>query len=107
MGTAPTWHELLGSNNWEGLLEPLDLNLRRLILRFRDFCQVTCNAFNNDENSKYCGTFPRTMRNYESVNVLGARPESAEPLLHPKSLNKADPDNDNGGNNSDDDKNAL
>ncbi|MCD9639568.1 hypothetical protein HAX54_024184 [Datura stramonium] len=183
MGTAPTWHELLGSNNWEGLLEPLDLNLRRLILRFRDFCQVTCNAFNNDENSKYCGSirygkssffhkvmfqstshykvysflyatarvgahkalflhslsreswdresnwigyiavtndeiseklgrgeiyiaFPRTMRNYESVNVLGARPESAEPLLHPKSLNKADPDNDNGGNNSDDDKNA-
>ncbi|XP_060189563.1 phospholipase A1-IIdelta isoform X1 [Lycium barbarum] len=172
MGTEPTWHELLGSNNWEDLLDPLDLNLRQLILRCGDFCQATYDAFNNDENSKYCGSsrygkssffhkvmfqsssnyhvysflyatarvgahkalflhslsrdswdresnwigyiavtndevseklgrreiyiaFRGTTRNYEWINVLGARPESAEPLLHPMSLNKADPDDDN------------
>ncbi|KAJ8567989.1 hypothetical protein K7X08_020711 [Anisodus acutangulus] len=174
MGTEPTWHELLGSNNWQGLLDPLGLNLRQLILRCGDFCQATYDAFNNDENSKYCGSsrygkslffhkvmfqsasnykiysfiyatarvgahkalflhslsreswdresnwigyiaitndevsdklgrreiyiaFRGTTRNYEWVNVLGARPESAEPLLHPRTLE---------GSSSDDDENA-
>ncbi|XP_049412697.1 phospholipase A1-IIdelta-like [Solanum stenotomum] len=183
MGTEATWHELLGSNNWEGLLEPLHLNLRRLILRCGDFCQATHDAFNNDEYSMYCGSsrygkssffhkvmfksasdyqivsflyatarvgahkafflhslsreswdresnwigyiavtndemseqlgrreiyiaFRGTTRNYEWVNVLGALPESAEPLLDPQSLNKSDPDGDNGGSNSNDDENA-
>ncbi|XP_059665080.1 phospholipase A1-IIdelta-like [Cornus florida] len=52
----PTWPQLLGSNNWEGLLEPLDLSLRQLILRCGDFCQATYDAFNNDQNSRYCGS---------------------------------------------------
>ncbi|GAB4859665.1 hypothetical protein Ancab_011146 [Ancistrocladus abbreviatus] len=50
------WPELLGSNNWEALLDPLDLNLRKLILRCGDFCQVTYDTFINDQNSKYCGS---------------------------------------------------
>lgn len=52
----PSWEELLGSKNWEGLLNPLNLGLRRLILRCGDFCQGTYDAFNNDENSKYAGS---------------------------------------------------
>ncbi|XP_055802325.1 phospholipase A1-IIdelta [Solanum dulcamara] len=165
MEKEPTWHELLGSNDWDGLLQPLNLTLRRLILRCGDFCQATYDAFNNDQNSKYCGTsrygkssffekvmlesatdykiycflyatarigalqaiflhslsreswdresnwigyiavttdevsrklgrrevyvvFRGTSRNYEWVNVLGARPDSADSLLHPKSLQK-------------------
>ncbi|KAK9285310.1 hypothetical protein L1049_024501 [Liquidambar formosana] len=52
----PTWPELLGSNNWEGLLDPLNLSLRKLILRCGDFIQATYDAFNNDQNSKYCGS---------------------------------------------------
>lgn len=51
----PAWEELLGAKNWDGLLDPLDLSLRRLILRSGDFCQVTYDAFNSDQNSKYCG----------------------------------------------------
>ncbi|GAV61035.1 Lipase_3 domain-containing protein [Cephalotus follicularis] len=52
----PTWTQLLGSNNWDTLLDPLDLSLRKLILRCGDFIQATYDAFNNDQNSKYCGT---------------------------------------------------
>nr|XP_043627428.1 phospholipase A1-IIdelta-like [Erigeron canadensis] len=51
-----SWLELLGSNNWEGLLDPFDINLRNLILRCGDFCQATYDAFNNDKNSKYAGS---------------------------------------------------
>ncbi|KAL5707541.1 hypothetical protein ACHQM5_018432 [Ranunculus cassubicifolius] len=54
--TEPTWEEILGSNQWKGLLDPLDLNLRQLILRCGDFCQGTYDAFDNDQNSKYCGS---------------------------------------------------
>ncbi|KFK37116.1 hypothetical protein AALP_AA4G215000 [Arabis alpina] len=156
--TTTSWEELLGSKNWDTLLDPLDLSLRQLILRCGDFCQVTYDAFVNDENSKYCGAsrygksslFDKVMlesashyvvtsflyatarvslpeglllhsqsrdawdresnwfgyiavtsderskalgrreiyvalrgtsRNYEWINVLGARPTSAEPLL--------------------------
>lgn len=50
------WAELLGSNNWDGLLDPLDLSLRQLILRCGDFCQATYDAFNSDPNSPYCGS---------------------------------------------------
>ncbi|KAI3845003.1 hypothetical protein MKX03_014708 [Papaver bracteatum] len=50
------WEELLGSNQWEGLLNPLDLNLRKLILRCGDFCQGTYDSFDSDQNSKYCGS---------------------------------------------------
>ncbi|KAM6548774.1 hypothetical protein CsatB_020450 [Cannabis sativa] len=53
---SPKWEELLGSNNWDNLLAPLNLSLRKLILRCGDFCQATYDAFNNDTNSKYCGS---------------------------------------------------
>ncbi|KNA13025.1 hypothetical protein SOVF_120360 [Spinacia oleracea] len=53
---GPTWNHLLGSHNWEGLLDPLNDDLRRLILRCGDFCQVTYDTFINDPNSTYCGS---------------------------------------------------
>ncbi|XP_010525149.1 PREDICTED: phospholipase A1-IIdelta-like [Tarenaya hassleriana] len=51
----PTWEDLLGRNNWEGLLNPLNVSLRRLVLRAGDFCQATYDAFVNDPNSAFCG----------------------------------------------------
>ncbi|KAF8411062.1 hypothetical protein HHK36_003601 [Tetracentron sinense] len=56
MESQPTWAELLGKNQWEGLLEPLNIKLRQFILRCGDFCQATYDAFNSDQHSKYCGS---------------------------------------------------
>ncbi|CAL1353583.1 unnamed protein product [Linum trigynum] len=52
----PPWREIVGSNDWDNLLDPLDLTLRQLILRCGDFCQATYDAFNNDANSKFAGS---------------------------------------------------
>ncbi|CAA2983691.1 Hypothetical predicted protein [Olea europaea subsp. europaea] len=163
--TEPTWPELLGRDDWNGLLDPLSLSLRRLILRCGDFCQATYDAFNNDGNSKNAGSsrygknsfftkscwnqlliikstvsstqlrkeawdretnwigytavttdevsrvrgrreayvvWRGTSRNYEWLNVLGARPESADPLLRPNSWEKKSPDD---SSSSDEDEN--
>ncbi|WCJ17750.1 Phospholipase A1-IIdelta [Euphorbia peplus] len=54
--SSVAWSEIIGSNNWKNILNPLDLNLRQLILRCGDFCQATYDSFNNDQNSKYCGS---------------------------------------------------
>ncbi|KAK9689933.1 hypothetical protein RND81_09G092100 [Saponaria officinalis] len=53
---GPTWPELLGSNSWAGLLNPLNDQLREFVLRCGDFCQVTYDTFINDQNSSYCGS---------------------------------------------------
>lgn len=53
--TTPSWAELLGSDQWSNLLDPLDLSLRNLVLRCGDLCQVTYDAFISDQHSRYCG----------------------------------------------------
>ena len=95
-----TWEELLGLNNWDGLLNPLNLKLRQLILRCGDLCQVTYDSFNSDQNSKYCGTcrfgkaslfrkvFLENGSNYNVVSFLYATARVRVPeafLLHSRS----------------------
>lgn len=51
----PSWGELLGSNSWSGLLQPLHPNLRALILQCGDMLQVLGDAFIREKNSKHLG----------------------------------------------------
>ncbi|KAL2937423.1 Phospholipase A1-IIdelta [Bienertia sinuspersici] len=82
---GPTWAHLLGSHNWEGLLDPLNDELRRMIIRCGDLCQVTYDTFINDPNSAYCGcsryaksnlltktAFPGGSHKYDVVGFLYA-----------------------------------
>ncbi|KAI3807120.1 hypothetical protein L1987_23044 [Smallanthus sonchifolius] len=48
------YDELHGSNNWAGLLDPLDLDLRNLVLGYGDLSSAA-RAFNKDEGSLYKG----------------------------------------------------
>lgn len=105
-GGGPTWAQLLGSDNWEGLLDPLNGELRRLILRCGDLCQVTYDTFINDQNSEYCGTsryakadlltktaFPGGSDKYDVVGYLYATSRVSVPeefLLKSRSREKWD-----------------
>jgi len=42
------WRELHGLNNWAGLLDPLDENLRRELVRYGEFVQAAYHAFHSD-----------------------------------------------------------
>ncbi|GLT66590.1 hypothetical protein SLA2020_389470 [Shorea laevis] len=52
---ATKWRALSGEEEWKGLLDPLDLDLRRYIIHYGERVQAIYDAFIGDEKSKNCG----------------------------------------------------
>ncbi|XP_059290923.1 phospholipase A1-IIgamma-like [Lycium ferocissimum] len=53
---AERWEILSGNNNWEGLLDPLDYDLRRYLIHYGQMPQAICDSFNSETASKNLGT---------------------------------------------------
>ena len=60
---AERWEILSGKNNWEGLLDPLDYDLRRYLIHYGQMPQAICDSFNNEKVSKYRGTSRYSKKN--------------------------------------------
>lgn len=81
--TAERWRELHGSNNWDGILDPLDLELRRTLLRYGEMAQATYDAFNHEKVSPNAGLSRFGKRRFfESVQL----PDQAATYLVTKFL---------------------
>lgn len=54
-GIAERWRELSGENNWKGLLDPLDNDLRKGIMHYGERTAAVLDAFNDEKASKWRG----------------------------------------------------
>lgn len=52
---ASRWRELHGNTSWAGLLDPLDVDLRRFVISYGELAQATYDSFNGEKRSPHCG----------------------------------------------------
>nr|CAB3463675.1 unnamed protein product [Digitaria exilis] len=63
-GIAKRWRELHGAQSWNGLLDPLDLDLRKSIISYGELAQATYDGFNNERRSPHAGA---CMHSYDEL----------------------------------------
>jgi hypothetical protein len=54
-GIVKRWRELHGAHSWNGLLDPLDLDLRRSIINYGELAEATYDGFNTERRSPHAG----------------------------------------------------
>lgn len=53
---ADCWREMMGTDDWAGLLDPMDPLLRNEVIKYGEMAQACYDAFDYDPYSKYSGS---------------------------------------------------
>lgn len=72
---AKKWESLSGQNNWEDLLDPLDIDLRRYIIHYGEMSQAAYDAFDSQKVSRFAGSSRYAKKDFFSkVNLENGNP---------------------------------
>ncbi|KAK3019201.1 hypothetical protein RJ639_004855 [Escallonia herrerae] len=72
---AKRWRLLSGEKNWDGLLDPLDNDLRRYIIHYGEMAQAAYDTFNSEKASRYAGASRYAMKNlFSKVGIEADNP---------------------------------
>ncbi|XP_054779151.1 phospholipase A1-IIgamma-like [Prosopis cineraria] len=75
---ARRWRLLSGQNHWEGLLKPLDIDLRRYLIHYGERTQATYDTFISEKASKFAGA-----SKYAKQNLFaGVGLENGNPFMY-------------------------
>jgi len=72
---AKKWRQLSGQDHWKGLIDPLDIDLRRYIIHYGEMAQAAYDAFNTEKASKYAGSSRYAKKSFFSkVGLVNGNP---------------------------------
>ncbi|KAI9079044.1 hypothetical protein K1719_038996 [Acacia pycnantha] len=72
---AQRWRVLSGQDHWEGLLDPLDIDLRKYLIHYGQMTQATYDTFISDTNSKFAGASKYAKKNlFNRVGLENGNP---------------------------------
>ncbi|XP_002525127.2 phospholipase A1-IIgamma [Ricinus communis] len=88
---AKRWKLLSGQQKWEGLLDPLDLDLRRYLIHYGEMAQATYDTFIMEKVSKYAGDSRYSMKNlFSEVGLVLNNPFVYQPVKYLYATSKID-----------------
>lgn len=100
---AARWREIHGCDDWAGLLDPMDPQLRSELIRYGELAQACYDAFDYDLASRYCGSckyprraffdrlgMPDAARGYAVSRYLYATSNFRFPNFFPSQQSRAD-----------------
>jgi len=61
---ADKWETLMGRDNWDDQLDPLDIDLRRIIIHYGEMAQATYDTFVGEKYSKFAGSSRYSRKNF-------------------------------------------
>ncbi|KAJ4771045.1 alpha/beta-Hydrolases superfamily protein [Rhynchospora pubera] len=74
---AQRWREIHGNSNWQNLLDPIDIDLRRAIINYGELSQAAYDGFNGEYRSPNLGK-PRYKRGHLLEKVQVSMPKAYE-----------------------------
>lgn len=80
---ARRWRTLSGQDNWNNLLDPLDIDLRRYLIHYGEMAQAAYDAFDSEKASKFVGCSKFSRKDFfDKIGLSKSNPLKYKPTKY-------------------------